>query len=155
MAKRQIAVLAAAAVATVTFLLAGCGGDGARRSGLHQLGSDLDDVVAAGVPGAFVVVVGDAHMLRVARGVANRASGGAMRATDRFRVGSITKTFVAARVLQLVAEGKLELDARVGTWLPGLVPNAVTVRQLLAHTSGLADYADDPSIVSAEISGPR
>ncbi|HEU5009580.1 MAG TPA: serine hydrolase domain-containing protein, partial [Gaiellaceae bacterium] len=155
MAMRRLAAIAAAGLAAVSFLVAGCGGDDTRASDPRRLGSDLEDVVAAGVPGALVVVVGESGAVRVARGVANRATGGAMRATDRFRVGSITKTFVAARVLQLVAAGKLVLDARVGRWLPRLVPDAVTVRQLLGHTSGLADYVDDSSIVGAEISSPR
>ena len=67
-----------------------------------------------------------------------------LRAGYRFRAGSITKTFVAVLVLQLVAEKKLGLDDTVERWLPGLVPNGdrITVRQLLAHTSGLADYAE-------------
>jgi D-alanyl-D-alanine carboxypeptidase len=155
MAMRQLAAIAAAGLAAVSFLVAGCGSDDTGASDPRRLGSGLEDVVAAGVPGALVAVVGESGTVRVARGVANRATGGAMRATDRFRVGSITKSSVAARVLQLVAEGKLELDARVGRWLPGFVPDAVTVRQLLAHTSGLADYVDDSSIVGAEISSPR
>jgi D-alanyl-D-alanine carboxypeptidase len=155
MTTRRMAAIAASGVVAVTLLLTGCGGDHARALGQRGLGSELANVVAAGVPGALVVVTGDSGTLRVARGVANRATGDPMRATDRFRVGSITKSFVAACVLQLVAEGKLALDARIGRWLPGLVPDAVTVRHLLAHTSGLADYVDDPSIVSAEISSPR
>jgi D-alanyl-D-alanine carboxypeptidase len=68
-----------------------------------------------------------------------------MRVADRFRVGSITKTFVAAVVLQLVGEGRMSLDDTVERWVPGLVPGGagITVRQLLNHTSGLFDYIDD------------
>lgn len=60
------------------------------------------------------------------------------------RIGSNTKTFTAVVVLQLVKEGKLELDAPVERYLPGLVPNAdkITVRQLLNHTSGLPNYTN-------------
>ena len=60
----------------------------------------------------------------------------------RFRVGSITKTFVATVVLQLVGEGRLRLDDPVERWLPGVVPDGhrITVRQLLNHTSGFYDY---------------
>jgi D-alanyl-D-alanine carboxypeptidase len=58
----------------------------------------------------------------------------------RVRVGSITKTFVATVVLQLVDEGWLRLDDSVEHWLPGVVPNGsrITVRQLKAtgHTYG-------------------
>ncbi|WP_197699994.1 serine hydrolase domain-containing protein [Micromonospora rifamycinica] len=58
----------------------------------------------------------------------------------RFRAGSVTKAFTAALVLQLVAEGRIGLDAPVQRLLPGLLPAGyptVTVRQLLDHTSGL------------------
>ena len=56
----------------------------------------------------------------------------------------MTKVFVATVVMQLVDEGALELDAPVAQYVPGLLPAAmpVTVRQLLQHTSGLADYHD-------------
>lgn len=155
MATRPWAVLAAAGAAAVAFLVVSCGSHDSRRSGARALGSDLESVVVAGVPGALVLVADDAGALRAARGVANRATGDSLRATDRFRVGSITKTFVAACVLQLVAEGKLELDVPVERWLPGLVREGITVRHLLAHTSGLADYVDDPSITSGEASSPR
>lgn len=64
------------------------------------------------------------------------------------RFGSNSKTFTAVVVLQLVGEGKVDLDASVETYLPDLVRGEgidgreITVRQLLQHTSGLADYDD-------------
>jgi D-alanyl-D-alanine carboxypeptidase len=77
------------------------------------------------------------------------SSGVAELGTDRpvdpdgwFRAGSITKTFTAVVVLQLVGEGKLQLDAAAHEWLPD-VPEDITVRQLLNHTSGLYNYTDD------------
>jgi D-alanyl-D-alanine carboxypeptidase len=66
----------------------------------------------------------------------------------RVRAGSNTKTFTAVVVLQLVAEGKVELDAPIEKYLPGLVRgegidgNAISVRQLLQHTSGLPNYTE-------------
>lgn len=71
-------------------------------------------------------------------------------AHDRYRVGSITKTFVSTVVLQLVAEGELHLDDKVGRWLPGVVEgnghdgDRITVRRLLNHTSGIYDVLTDP-----------
>ncbi|MEW2497819.1 serine hydrolase domain-containing protein [Streptomyces nodosus] len=68
---------------------------------------------------------------------------------DHFRAGSITKTFVATVVLQLEAEHRLSLSDSVEDHLPGLVRGAgndgraLTLRALLTHTSGLADYAAD------------
>ncbi len=79
-----------------------------------------------------------------------------MRGTDRYRVASLTKTFVATVVLQLVAEGKVRLSDSVERWLPGLVPNgqAITVRELLNHTSGLFDYTTDRGYTKARIAHP-
>jgi D-alanyl-D-alanine carboxypeptidase len=77
------------------------------------------------------------------------SSGLAELGTDRpvdpdgwFRAGSITKTFTAVVVLQLVGEGKLQLEAPAHEWLPEM-PAEVSVRQLLNHTSGLYNYTDD------------
>ncbi|PWK80860.1 D-alanyl-D-alanine carboxypeptidase [Lentzea atacamensis] len=61
----------------------------------------------------------------------------------RFRVGSITKTFVSTVVLQLAGEGKVDLDAPVENYLPGLIDKQITVRQILQHTSGLYNYTND------------
>ncbi|WP_410660383.1 serine hydrolase domain-containing protein [Amycolatopsis sp. lyj-112] len=64
------------------------------------------------------------------------------------RAGSNTKTFTAVAVLQLVAEGKVELDAPIEKYLPGLVrgegidATKITIRQLLQHTSGLPNYTE-------------
>jgi CubicO group peptidase (beta-lactamase class C family) len=74
------------------------------------------------------------------------ASGVAMDGTtpidgdSPFAIASITKTFTAALTMQLVERGRLSLDAEVATLLPDVaVPAGVTVRDLLAHTSGIAD----------------
>ena len=57
-----------------------------------------------------------------------------------FAIASVTKTFTAAIVLQLVEEGRIDLDAAVNDYLPELtIARGVTVRQLLSHTSGIAD----------------
>src|SRR5712691_3899417 len=77
-----------------------------------------------------------------ATGFSNLRTKTAMRPDDRFRIGSVTKTFLATIVLQLAGEGRLHLDDKVARWFPGLVPyaRAITVRELLNHTSGLFDY---------------
>ena len=62
----------------------------------------------------------------------------------QFRVGSVTKTFVSTVVLQLVAEGKLELDGAVAVHLPRFeLDPRITVRMLLDHTSGLFNYTGE------------
>jgi D-alanyl-D-alanine carboxypeptidase len=113
-----------------------------------ELGRLGDRVVAEGAPGVLVAVRENGRVRTTTRGVADRERSLPMRADARFRIGSVTKTFVAALVLRLVEDGRLRLDDSVERWLPGLVPGgrSVTVRQLLSHRSGLADYVDDPRL---------
>ncbi|WP_406474107.1 serine hydrolase domain-containing protein [Streptomyces platensis] len=80
-------------------------------------------------------------------GLADRATGRAVHERDTFRIGSITKVFVATVVLQLAAERRLSPEQPVQRLLPGLLPSGfppITVAQLLNHTSGLPDEQDPP-----------
>ena len=73
-----------------------------------------------------------------------------------FSVASVTKTFVAALMLDLAEDGRLSIDDRVRRWLPtARVPWAVTIRQMLQHTSGLYDYFSNPTIGSALLADKR
>jgi D-alanyl-D-alanine carboxypeptidase len=83
--------------------------------------------------------------LLLASGVDDRDPDTPMRTDGPFFVASVTKTFVGALVLQLADEGVLSLDDPVERWLPGVVPRGgeITLRMLLAHTSGLADFEND------------
>jgi D-alanyl-D-alanine carboxypeptidase len=121
-----------------------------------RLQQALDAVVAAGAPGAIALVRDGDRTIRLASGYGNLARRTPMRPSDRFRVGSETKMFVATIVLQLVGDAKLALADTVERWLPGLVPNgrSITVRQLLNHTSGLFDYAEDKAFIR-QIDSPR
>ncbi|MEU9998652.1 serine hydrolase domain-containing protein [Streptomyces sp. NPDC050848] len=112
----------------------------------------LDAAVAEGVPGA----VAQARSGRTAwTGTAGERGG-----QDRYRVGSITKTFVATVLLQLQAEGRLDLDDPVEKWLPGVVRGnghdgrKITVRQLLNHTSGVYSVTSDPGF-QQKVFGPE
>jgi D-alanyl-D-alanine carboxypeptidase len=121
---------------------------------LRQLAKGL---VAAGSPGA-VVYVRDAKGTRAgAAGYANLRTKERLGAGHVFRVGSITKTFVATAVLQLESEGVLRLDESLERWLPGLVPNGewITLRQLLNHTSGVYNYTEDAAFSRAIKRNPR
>jgi D-alanyl-D-alanine carboxypeptidase len=109
------------------------------------LQADVNALVGDGVPGAVSYThQGDLLALPVA-GVRDLGTRETIRNTDRFRVGSITKSFVSVVLLQLESEGRLSLDNSVERWLPGKVPGGagITVRQLLNHTSGLFDYLND------------
>ncbi|MFC6023574.1 serine hydrolase domain-containing protein [Plantactinospora solaniradicis] len=130
-ATTAVAVMAASAAAAAA-------PQDAYRAGLQ---GGLDEVVTAGAIGALAQVR-DAHgVWRGTSGVAEVGRTRAVPVDGRFRVGSVTKTFLATVVLQLVDEGELRLEDTVESWLPGVVPNGhhITVRQLLDHTSGLPD----------------
>ncbi|MEU4237401.1 serine hydrolase [Actinoplanes sp. NPDC026619] len=96
-----------------------------------------------GVPGAAVAVgTSDGGLVEAATGVVNRNTGVEADPDSVFQIGSVTKVWTASLVMQLVAEGLVELDAPVRRYLPefGVVDEAatetVTVRQLLSHTGG-------------------
>jgi D-alanyl-D-alanine carboxypeptidase len=138
-------VVAAAGVLVVSAAVAGTRGEDDRLAELVQRVSD------AGAPGVLLLVREGGASRTEARGVADGRQGRAVRASDRFRIGSVTKTVVAVAVLQLVADGRIGLDDTVEQWLPGLVPagSEITVRQLLSHASGLSDYVEDPRVLAA------
>jgi D-alanyl-D-alanine carboxypeptidase len=120
-----------------------------------SLQQDVDALVAAGAPGVIMLVRDGNKTTRLTGGVAEIATNTPMTAADRYRIASLTKTYVATVVLQLVGEGKLRLNDTVERWLPGLVPNGgkITIRQLLNHTSGLADHERDPEVLAPYQSG--
>lgn len=82
-----------------------------------------------------------------------------LRGDEGFRMASITKTYVAATVLRLWEQGKIDLEAPITRWLPpswmqaltqdGYRPQQITVRHLLSHTSGLADHAQAKQFIEA------
>ncbi|GHB52542.1 serine hydrolase [Streptomyces cirratus] len=103
----------------------------------------LRNTTAAGAPGAMVRLTGPAGAATRTVGVQDRATGAAMDPNSRFRIGSVTKTFSGVVLLQLADEGRIGLDRPVNHYLPGLLPDdRITVRHLLTHRSGLADYTN-------------
>jgi Beta-lactamase len=110
----------------------------------------LDRLTPTEAPGAIALLRDGNRTIRMTSGYGNLETKTPIRATDRFRIGSVTKPFVATVVLQLVGEGKLSLDDTVERWLPGLVPNGknITVRELLNHTSGLFDVTNDQGFIA-------
>ncbi|MFF2956726.1 serine hydrolase domain-containing protein [Kitasatospora sp. NPDC057965] len=106
-----------------------------------------------GMPAALATVKGrDGRSRTYTAGVGDLATGARVPVDGQIRAGSNTKAFTAVVVLQLVAEGKVGLDAAVDTYLPGLLRGegidgrTITVRQLLQHTSGLPDYMNAPAL---------
>ncbi|MFE0734759.1 MULTISPECIES: serine hydrolase domain-containing protein [Streptomyces] len=110
---------------------------------MEGVAAALNSALANGAPGAMARFSGPEGVESRTAGVRDRVSGSPMDVNARFRVGSVSKTFSTVVLLQLVQEGKLELDTSVNQYLPGLLPDdRITVRHLLTHRSGLADYTN-------------
>ena len=123
-----------------------------------ELQAILDRTVADGyIPGASISVVVPGRLpWSGASGIADRNSGAPMQPDTRLRIASISKIFTAVVVLQLAQEGAINLDAPIEAYLPGVVPrgDAIRVRNLLNHTSGLYDYLEDRSFVPQAYQDP-
>lgn len=166
--QRRLAAILALTLASVTLVLPAeaqplthgmlaterpaAGADSFDRGALQRA---LDAAVAAGVPGVVYLVRTGRDTEVLTSGTADLATGRPMATGDRFRVASITKTFVATAALQLEAAGRLDLDAPVSRRLPDLLPGSrITARQLLRHTSGLFDYFEDRAFQRAYLHEP-
>ncbi|GAB2455292.1 serine hydrolase domain-containing protein [Streptomyces incanus] len=110
---------------------------------------DADALRDAGVTGVSVRLETPRGAVTARSGVGDLVSGRPVPEDGHLRLGSVTKTFVATVVLQLVDEERLTLDRTVEQLLPGVVTGAgndgrtITLRDLLQHTSGLYDYTAD------------
>ena len=101
-----------------------------------------------GTPGAVIAIVEDGRMVyRKAYGLRDREHRLAATIDTHYEIGSITKQFTAAAILQLQEAGKLDIGDKLSKYLPD-APHAgeITLRQLLAHTSGLPEYLSGPDI---------
>ena len=116
----------------------------------------LDMMQEMHVPGAIVFVDDpDQGTWTAGLGVGNLATGEPMLVSNHVRVGSLTKTFTATVILQLVDQGLLHLDDPVSTYQPN-VPNGanITIRHLLNMTSGLATFDADEDWGQAYLANP-
>lgn len=115
---------------------------GGRAAQVDALFRDYD---RPDVPGASVLVVRRGKVLhKRAYGMANLEEGVRATTATNYRLASVTKQFTAMAVLILAARKKLSYDSRLTDFFPDFPTygSRVTVRQLLTHTSGLADYED-------------
>ena len=149
-------LLVAAVIIGATTALVGC----STLQRAVEIQSDLDGLTRSGVVGSIATLDDGTTTAVMTSGVPNRTNGDSIGKNDRVRIGSVTKTFTASLVLQLVAEGKVDLDAPIEQYLPGLLHgsdmdgsdmdgsgtdgSAITVRQLLQHRSGLPEFAGEP-----------
>jgi D-alanyl-D-alanine carboxypeptidase len=112
-------------------------------------------LISGSIPGAILFVRQGDRSYTVTAGYADKVEKVPMRASDVFPIGSTTKSYTAVLVMRLVAQGKLRLDDTVSRYLPGLLPDGkrITVRELLSHTSGLYDFANDPRFMAPYLRG--
>ncbi|WTZ51824.1 beta-lactamase family protein [Nocardia sp. NBC_01388] len=139
--------------------LIGLGGGGAGAADplsiQDLLEADLNEAVSgADVPAAQLVLTDGSGTLQINSGVGDLGTGAAFPDNAQVRIASNSKSFVSAVMLRLVGEGRVELDAPVERYLPGVVrgpggdSNVVTIRNLLQRTSGVPDYILDLDLES-------
>ena len=144
------------AAATSDGVVAAAVADTVSNQANERLQAVLDELVVNGAPGVVALVNDGTTTTQLASGVRKAGAADPLRPDARFRVGSVTKTFIATLMLQLEQQGRVGLGDSVERWLPGLVPNGdqITVRMLLNHTSGVFSYTDDPEFVAGLAENP-
>ncbi|MFC3491107.1 serine hydrolase domain-containing protein [Glycomyces rhizosphaerae] len=137
---RSIAAVSCASLAALA--LAAAPAQAAPAPLRADLQDQADAIVAAGAPGVSIAVRDELGAWNGVAGVGDIAKGTPPDPGGFIRTGSITKSFTATMVLQLVEEHQIELDGPIDAYLPGLLPyeETITVEDLLRHQSGLPDY---------------
>ncbi len=102
-------------------------------------------IKSAHIQGSVLLANGGKIILAQGYGLANIELAVANKPETKFRLGSITKQFTAAAILQLQEQGKLSLGDPISKYISGSPAawSGVTVRHLLTHTSGIHSYTDD------------
>lgn len=127
------------------------------------LEATLDSLHAAsGAPGVTAgVVLSDGTVIGLAAGMSDTTAHVAMTTDSRLMQGSVGKTYVSAVAMQLIGEGLLDPDAMVSEYLGdepwfARMPNAeaITVRHLMTHTSGIIRYEFDERFISDLLASP-
>jgi D-alanyl-D-alanine carboxypeptidase len=119
----------------------------------------LEALVAAkgGPPGVIATLYRRGRLVVLAAGRSNVARRGAPRASDHMRIASVAKAYGAAIVLKLVQQGRLGLDDTIAMRLPSMPRRwgAVTIREMLNHTSGVPDYTRSDAFFEHVKKNPR
>jgi len=156
----RIAIVLMALLIMTALACSSCGTQESEPEGVFSLSPELqqelermlDEVMSEnGIPGAVVGVwvPGEGSWVE-AKGLADVEAEEAVGISNKVRIGSITKTFLATVILQLVDEGGISLDDPLQEYVPE-VPGSgeITVRMLLDHTSGIFDYTSDEDFQEA------
>ena len=136
----------------IALALVGCGGSSGSPPILPpatSLGATVDAVAQAamqqqGMPGMTVALAKKGTVLYVqGYGVSDLTTHQTTQPSVLFEIGSITKQFTAALIMKLQEQGHLHVDDSISTYLPEYnFPSAITLRMMLTHTSGLADFTN-------------
>ncbi len=107
-----------------------------------RLQAILDGFIAKGAAGASCCIIRpDAPPVAAVSGLADRAQGRPVAPSDLFKIGSVTKTFVATTLMHLVEAGAVSPTAAIAEWFPTLpYADRITVRQLIDHRSGMPEF---------------
>ena len=143
-------------------LILSCGFSGTAQAAPEGTGKafreSLNRVMKApdGPPGIAVTIVREGRRQFFWRGRGNVRANTAPKMRRPLRIASVSKAYSGAVALALVQRGKLKLTDTIGSVLPNLWPKSggVTLAQLLRHTSGLADYIEDPEFIELLLADP-
>jgi D-alanyl-D-alanine carboxypeptidase len=154
---RRRAILPAMAVLAAWLGMGGAAAPGAATGSAVQRGLERLVEAPGGPPGAIATLYRNGHLTVLREGRANVKRKGAPRVTDHMRIASVAKAFSGAVALHLVRAGELSLDDTITHRLPGMPSawGAVTVRQMLDHTSGLPDYTKSEGFAKQAKNDPR
>ena len=141
---------------TIALTLVGCGGSRASSPPGQQqasLAGTVDAVAQSamqqqGMPGMTVALAKKGTILYVqGYGVSDLTTRQGTQPSVIFEIGSITKQFTAALIMKLQEQGQLHLDDSIAAYLPEYdFPSTITLRMMLTHTSGLADFTNFPQL---------
>jgi D-alanyl-D-alanine carboxypeptidase len=142
-------------LAILTSLNAGCSSSQQRVapepevSFAERLQAVLDQAVADGLPGVALAIIGADVSFTGVAGLEDTASATPLSKDHRFYLASIGKTYTSVAIVRLAGDGLLHLDDPITDWLPVSITDripsadAISVRNLLNHTSGIFDYQND------------
>lgn len=148
-----------AALALLCLGLAVSAGVASAKTTDAEVQAGLDGLVTSpgGPPGAIATLYRNGKLTTFSAGRSNIKKATKPRATDHMRIASVAKAFSGAVALNLVQAGKLSLDDTIGKVLPTLPSawSAVTLRQMLHHTSGLPDYTQSEGFAKQAKTNPK
>jgi len=136
----------------VVLLSSGCNSDNNTLD--PELAAELRDILTDnmeefGVPGALAGVwIPGKGQLILEEGMSDIETGEPMMKEDHMRIGSVTKSFTVTVILQLAEEGLLNLDDRVGDYIPGVENGNATIAELADMRSGIFNYTEDGEFVA-------